>query len=151
MKASDYYDENPFIRARAIWLPPQLGTKWRKQKTLYSIENTRVVAFRACYRYWIYARSTTAKRSLFICVRNVALSADCPLKKQTRFAGVDKNNMMEKIAVLAVGAALSGHEEEIYPSQNHVCGKETAEVVNEMIVLAWRGSPKRYITGIVNA
>ncbi|MEO5892924.1 MAG: c-type cytochrome, partial [Ferruginibacter sp.] len=145
-------DDNPYVQARAIWLLPQLGAKGvaaTEQLLKSPDENIRAIAFRAL-RVSVtgilpYAARLQNDPSPFV-RREIAIALrDLPFQ-QTRevlLHLVGQYDGEDRWYLETIGAALSGHEQEIYPEikQLLAAGKTPVQWDKRMATIAWRLHP----------
>lgn len=145
-------DENPYVRARAIWLLPQLGAGGiaaTEQLLRSTDEHVRLVAFRALrasspdilhYATQLQSdHSAMVRREVAIAVRDLPFEKTKPLLLELirQFDGEDGWYLE------AVSASLAGHEEDIYPQLKSklTSGEPPALWNNKMSAFAWRLHP----------
>lgn len=145
-------DNNPFVRARAVWLLAQPGPKCKAEleKLLTHADiQLRVAAYRALRQVvqdiLPYAAMMSNDTSAFV-RREVAISLrDIPFTKTKnillellkRFDGEDRWYLE------TLGEDLEGHESEIYPELLKIFaeGKPSSQWNKQMAALAWRLHP----------
>ena len=145
-------NENQYIRSRAIWLLSQLGSNGiaETEKLLKSNdENTRIVAFRALrvvapdiLPFAVQLQndpSSFVRREVAIAIRDLSFEKTKPvlLELIKQYDGEDRWYLE------AVGAALSGHEEEVYPEIKimFAANESPDKWNNKMASFAWRLHP----------
>lgn len=145
-------DVNPYIRARAIWLLPQMGSEGRSavEEILKSgDELSRVTAYRSLRNVtddiFSYAKEAAADSSAFI-RREVAISLrDAPYekKKEILLQLIKSYDGSDRWYLETLGAALEGHESEVYADIKKMwaAGKPTSRWNGQMTTLAWRLHP----------
>lgn len=144
--------ENPFLKARAIWLVANMGDKGRRavEKLLDDHnEAFRATAYRALRQTTAdilpYANKMASDSSAFV-RREVAISLqNYPFEKAKpvllelirRFNGEDRWYLE------TIGTAVAGHESEIYSQilEMFSAGKSPREWNRQMSTLAWRLHP----------
>jgi putative membrane-bound dehydrogenase-like protein len=145
-------DNNPYVRARAVWLLAQLGEKGKKEveKLLLDADaQIRATAYRALRQttpdILSYAAKLASDTSAFV-RREVAISLrDLPYEKTKpvlielikRFDGEDSWYLE------TLGSDLEGHESDIYPEIVKLFGesKPATEWNKQMAAFAWRLHP----------
>lgn len=151
-------DENPYIRARAIWLLADLGADGlaRVVKLLDAPDaDTRVTAFRALRRHnhqpLVYARKLAADASAAV-RREVALSLrDVPAK--------DARDLLVTLALTydgkdrafleAWGTGCSGKEAEVYAALERAVGGDPLKWSAAYAGLVWRLTPSAALGAFV--
>lgn len=143
-------DDNPYVRARAVWLMAQLGNTGRDAvvKLLDSGDpSTRIVAFRALRRananLLVYARrladdpSPAVRREVALAMRDVPLDActDILVKIAGTYDGQDRWYLE------AFGTACEGREESIFPVLQEEYGAAPTEWDARFAGLVWRLHP----------
>ncbi|MBS1608138.1 MAG: c-type cytochrome, partial [Bacteroidetes bacterium] len=145
-------NDNPYIKARAIWLMPQLGNKGllaTEQLLKSDNENNRLVAFRALrvvvpdiLPYAVQLQndpSSFIRREVAVALRDLPFEKTKPIliELTKRYDGEDKWYLN------ALAAAFAGHEEEIYPEIKKLfASSETPVKWNiKMRSLAWALHP----------
>ena len=141
-------EDNPYVRARATWLLPQLGAKGiaaTEQLLKNEDENTRVIAFRAL-RVAVpdilpYAGQLQNDPSSFVRREIAAALRDLPFEKTKpilielakQYDGEDRWYLN------ALAAAFAGHAEEIYPElkQLFAANENPLKWNSKMSSLAW--------------
>ncbi|MGI8635943.1 MAG: PVC-type heme-binding CxxCH protein, partial [Segetibacter sp.] len=149
-------DNNPYIRARAVWLLSQLGQKGRAEvEKILSNPDTqlRAAAYRALRQttqdILPYAVKMASDTAAFV-RREVAISLrDLPYEKTKeilvelikRYDGVDRWYLE------TLGADLQGHESNIYPEVLKLfsSNKPATQWNRQMATLAWRLHPDEAI------
>ncbi len=145
-------DENPYVRARAIWLLPQLGTKGMEQ-TVGLLKNEdemeRVTAFRALREVvediLPYARQLQNDSSAFV-RREVAIAIrDIPFGQthDLLIALIKQYEAGDRWYLNALADALIGHEAAIYPEIKQLLAKdvEPRNWDQKMMDFAWSLHP----------
>lgn len=145
-------DENPFIRARAIWLIGRLGEKGREElrKLLkHSDALVRATAYRACRQVMPdilpYAAELSEDRSAFV-RREVAISIrDLPYDntKPILLTLAERYDGTDRWYLETLGAAIEGNESDFYAEllNKLAPGKSPLEWNTKMAGLAWRLHP----------
>ena len=153
-------NENPYIRARAIWLLPQLGTRGAAatEKLLGDPdENIRAIAFRslrvATNDILPYAVRLQSDPSSFV-RREVAIALrDLPFEKTkpVLLELVKEYDGDGRWYLEALGAAFAGHEEEMYAEIKQLLanGKSPMQWDKKMSSLAWRLHPLNALNDLV--
>ncbi|MBS1575351.1 MAG: c-type cytochrome, partial [Bacteroidetes bacterium] len=153
-------NDNPYIKARAIWLMPQLGNKglFATEQLLKSDnENNRLVAFRALrvavpdiLPYAVQLQndpSSFIRREVAVAIRDLPFEKTKPIliELTKRYDGEDKWYLN------ALAAAFAGHEEEIYPEMKMLFAPaETPGKWNiKMSSLAWALHPVGALNDLV--
>ena len=153
-------DENPYIRARAIWLMPQLGSKGlaaTEQLLKSDDENNRIVAFRALrvvvpdiLPYAIQLQgdpSSFVRREVAVAIRDMPFEKTKPvlIELTKQYDGEDKWYLN------ALAAAFAGHEEEIYPELKKLfaANEEPGKWNNKMSSLAWELHPVSALNDLI--
>lgn len=141
---------NPYHRARAVWLLPKLGNAGiRRVETLLKSkdENLRLVAYRSLravskdvlpYAKLLLKDSSESVR------REVALSLrdlDFSQTKEMIFQLVEGYNGRDRWYLEALGAAMDGKEEQIYPELMDRFGNDPLRWDQRMANLTWRLHP----------
>lgn len=144
-------DENPYLRARAIWLLSQLGNEGiaEVEKLLDdSDENTRIVSFRALRKItpdvFPYAEKLAADPSPFVRREVIIALADLPFDKtkSVLLQLMDGYDGKDRWYLEALGSALKGREAEIYPELiKRFKGSDPLHWDEKMASLAWRLHP----------
>ncbi len=149
-------DQNPFIRARAVWLLAQLGEKGRAEaeNTLNNPDaQLRATAYKALRTVvpdiLPYATKMAIDTSAFV-RREVAVSlSDLPFTKT-------KNILLELIKrydgedrwyLETLGSVLQGHESEIYPDIKNIFARDkpATDWNKQMAAFAWRLHPSEAV------
>lgn len=145
-------DANPYVRARAIWLLPQLGSAGIRQveQLLRSKdEEERTIAFRALratgadimpYALQLqHDPSPFVRREVAIALRDLPFDKTQPvlLELIRQYDGNDRWYLE------AIGAAVAGHEADIYPDIKNILagGAVASQWDNGMASFAWRLHP----------
>ena len=145
-------DNNPFVRARAIWLLAALGGQGRQKAASLlkdTDENIRATAFRALRLYaddiLPFAEELKADPSPYV-RREVALALrDLPFEK-TKAIYLDLIRQYDgddRWYLNAISMGLQGHEDEIYPAIRQLLapGKSPAGWDSKMTDWAWELHP----------
>ncbi len=144
--------DNPYHRARAVWLLAALGDRGKEiAENLLREEpdpRIRVAAYRALKTDWdqllIYAKmgdedpSEAVRREVAISLRDMPL-ANC---QDIILTLIDGYNGKDPWYLEALGIALDGKEEDIYPVLLEKYGQEPDKWSEKMANLAWRLHPK---------
>lgn len=153
-------DENPYIRARAIWLLPQLGPRGLSEvESLLTDEDdmVRATAYRALRNvvtdilpYSIQLQDDTSafvRREIAVALRDLPFDKTKLLLLELckQFDGKDIWYLN------ALGDALQGHEEEVYPilKQFFAPNEKPAQWDDRMAKLAWRLHPEAALDDLI--
>ncbi len=145
-------DQNPFIRARAVWLLAQLGEKGKAE-----VENIlndphgqlRATAYKALRAVvpdiLLYATKMSTDTLAFV-RREVAISLrDMPFTKTKNILIelIKRYDVEDRWYLETLGSALQGHESEIYPDIKNIFAKDkpATEWNKQMAAFAWRLHP----------
>jgi putative membrane-bound dehydrogenase-like protein len=145
-------DSNPYIRARAVWLLAQLGAGGKKEvEALLNTPNVqlRAAAYRALRQTMPdilpYAEKLATDTAAFIRREVVASLRDLPYAKTKNILLqlVQQFDGQDRWYLETLGAALQGHESQIYPEMVRLFGnnKPAPQWNKRMAVLAWRLHP----------
>lgn len=152
-------DDNPYIRARAVWLLAQLGGKGKAavEEVLKNPDvQLRAAAYRALRQsggdILPYAQKMMSDTSPFV-RREVALSLrDEPYekKKPVMVELIKQFDGEDRWYLEALGASLQGHETDIYPEVVKIFGegKAAPQWNRPMAALAWRLHPPEAVTAL---
>lgn len=153
-------EDNPYIRARAIWLLPQLGNKGiaAVQELLKSDdENTRIIAFRALrvvvpdiLPYAVQLQndpSSFLRREIAVALRDLPFEKTKPILMEL----VKQYDGEDKWYLNALSAAFAGHENEIYMEVKKLFapGVSPGKWNNKMSSLAWGLHPSTALSDLV--
>ncbi|HKH59417.1 MAG TPA: PVC-type heme-binding CxxCH protein [Flavitalea sp.] len=159
--ASLMNDDNPYIRARAIWLLSQLGEKGKLivEKLLDDTDELqRATAYRALRQTVAdiipYAQRMSGDTSGFV-RREVAISLrDLPYTKtkQVLLELIKHYNGDDRWYLETLGSALEGHESDIFPDIRAIFseGKPAARWNKQMAHFVWRLHPSVAIHDLVS-
>ncbi|HET9277039.1 MAG TPA: c-type cytochrome, partial [Flavitalea sp.] len=154
-------DDNPYIRARAIWLLSQLGEKGKLmvEKLLDdSDELQRATAYRALRQVVTdiipYAQRMSGDTSGFV-RREVAISLrdlSYTKTKQILLELIKRYNGDDRWYLETIGSALEGHEPDIFPDIRTIFseGKPASKWNKQMVHFAWRLHPSAAIDDLVS-
>lgn len=150
--------DNPYYQARAIWLLANMGDRGvsEVEEALDSSDpNLRITAFRALREVKSdilpYARklckdsSPAVRRAVAVALRDVPLEKmqDIAVELASRYDGGDR------YYIEALGLALTGKEEEIYPVLAAKLGNEDPLKWSEAFAdIAWRLHPKAAVAAL---
>ncbi len=141
--------DNPFHRARAIWLMPQLGEKGKAVtvKLLSSPDAAfRLTAFRALKSISAEKPYLTkmandpdaaVRREVGIALRDVSFANS----KDAITALVKNDNSQDRWMLEAIGTAADGKEEEVYALARKIYPHDPTKWPPQMANLAWRLHP----------
>ncbi len=147
-------DSNPYIKARAAWLLPQLGSKGAKAvaKLLRDEDAlTRIVAFRSLRHAdsdvlkhaAVLAKDSSAavRREVALAMRDRPLteSRDILMDIARGYDGADRSYLE------AFGIGAVGHEDAMYQALRAELGKDPAQWTPVFAGLAWRLHPERAV------
>lgn len=154
-------DDNPYIRARAIWLLSQLGEKGKLivEKLLGGTsELQRATAYRALRQstndILPYAQRMSSDTSGFV-RREIAISLrDLPYTKAkpVLLELIRRYNGQDRWYLETLGSALEGYEADIYPEILTIFseGKPASKWNQQMAQFAWRLHPPAAIKHLVS-
>ncbi|WP_439481223.1 PVC-type heme-binding CxxCH protein [Cyclobacterium plantarum] len=150
-------DENPYHQARAIWLLAQMGDEGvlEVEKQLEAGNpDLRLTAFRALRQVKsdiiTYARELSADPSPKV-RREVAVALrDMPLEavEETLIQLASQHEGADRYYVEALGLAMDGKEEEIYPALHQKLGSDPVNWQPGYADLMWRLHPIQAISGL---
>ncbi|WP_343703877.1 PVC-type heme-binding CxxCH protein [Chitinophaga sp.] len=152
-------DDNPYIRARAVWLLAQLGAKGRAvvEETLKHPDvELRATAYRALRQgnadILPYARQLLRDTSAFV-RREVAISLrDMPYeqKKPLLVELIKQFDGADRWYLETLGAGLEGHASDIYPEIVNIFGegKVPSQWNPQMTAFAWRLHPPEAVPAL---
>ncbi|SHN33166.1 putative membrane-bound dehydrogenase domain-containing protein [Cyclobacterium lianum] len=150
-------DENPYHQARAIWLMSQMGTAGisEVEKQLDADNpDLRLTAFRALRQVKSdilpHARELSADPSPKV-RREVAVALrDMPLEavEETLIQLASHHDGADRYYVEALGLAMDGKEEDIYPALERELGSDPLDWKPGYADLLWRLHPRQSIAGL---
>lgn len=152
-------DENPFIRARAVWLLAQLGDRGKVEveNVLNNAdEKLRATAYKALRQtvpnILPFAEKMITDTSAFV-RREVAASLQALPYEKTKpllLQLIKSYNGEDRWYLETLGACLKGHEAEIYPElvQLYAENKPASQWNKKMAALAWRLHPAAAINDL---
>ncbi|MEJ7587757.1 MAG: c-type cytochrome [Ferruginibacter sp.] len=145
-------NENPYIKARAIWLLPRLGQNGilaTAELLKDSDEITRATAFRSLRAtvpvilpYAVSMQhdpSPIVRREIIIALRDIPFSSAKPVLLEL----IKKYDGTDRWYLEAIGATVAGHEAEMYPEIKMALAlnKTPLQWDQQMSTLAWRLHP----------
>lgn len=150
-------DENPYHQARAIWLLANMGPdgEIHVESMLKSKDpNLRITAFRALKQIKAdiipYAQKLSKDKSPLVRAEVAVALRDLPLEKiqdiVVELASQYKGN--DRYYLEALGLAMTGKEEKIYPVLDGEMGGEPLKWSSGFEDIVWRIHPKASISGL---
>ncbi len=150
-------DENPYHQARAIWLLANMGPDGEAhvESMLKSKDpNLRITAFRALKQIKAdiipYAKKLSKDKSSLVRAEVAVALRDLPLEKiqETVVELASRYEGNDRYYLEALGLAMAGKEEKIYPVLDKTMGGEPLKWRPGFEDIVWRIHPKAGISGL---